>query len=113
MQQLILVLVRLRAGLLVTDLSYRFDLSVGLVSKIVITWIQFLYNEFSTHLRPSMFPSGQIISENLPKTFRSLKNIRALFDCTEFRCQSPSNFEHQGNLYYIILIIERFNMPWV
>lgn len=53
-----------------------------------------MYNEFPTHLRPIMFRSRQIISENLPKMFHSLKNIRALFDCTEFHCQSPSNFEH-------------------
>ena len=43
MHQLILVLTRLRTGLLVADLSYRCDLSVGLVSKTVTTWIQFLW----------------------------------------------------------------------
>lgn len=46
-----------------------------------------------------MFPSRKVISENLPKIFKSAKNIRALFDCSEFFCQSPQNFEHQGNLY--------------
>lgn len=98
-EQLVLVLARLRAGLLVQDMSLRFEISTGLISKTVQTWIQFLNNEFCTHLKPLMFPSRKIISENLPKTFKSMKNIRALFDCTEFRCQSPSNFEHQGNLY--------------
>ena len=40
-----------------------------------------------------------MISENLPNTFKSLKKFRALFDYTEFRCQSPSIFKYQGTLY--------------
>ncbi|XP_074106840.1 uncharacterized protein LOC141532408 [Cotesia typhae] len=78
-QQLILVLIRLRVGLLVEDLAYRFEISTTLVSKTIKFWIQHLFDEFSRNLKPFMFP--------------------VIVDCTEFQCQSPSNFEHQGNLY--------------
>lgn len=98
-QQLILVLIRLRVGLLVEDLAFRFEISTTLVSKTIKFWIQFLYDEFTRNLKPFMFPSRKKIAETLPKTFKSLKNIRVIVDCTEFQCQSPSNFEHQGNLY--------------
>ncbi|XP_074105654.1 uncharacterized protein LOC141531636 [Cotesia typhae] len=98
-QQLILVLIRLRVGLLVEDLAYRFEISTTLVSKTIKFWIQHLFDEFSRNLKPFMFPSREKIAETLPKTFKSLKNIRVIVDCTEFQCQSPSNFEHQGNLY--------------
>ncbi|XP_074096357.1 uncharacterized protein LOC141525693 [Cotesia typhae] len=64
LQQLILVLLRLRMGYLIEDLAYK-----------------------------------KTIAETLPKIFRSVKNIRVIVDCAEFFCQSPSNFEHQGNLY--------------
>lgn len=99
LQQLILLLLRLRMGYLIEDLAYKFDISTGFVSKICTTWIYFLYNEFTTQLKPFMFPSRKTIAETLPKIFRSLKNIRVIVDCAEFFCQSPSNFEHQGNLY--------------
>ncbi|XP_044740315.1 uncharacterized protein LOC123301570 isoform X2 [Chrysoperla carnea] len=99
LQQLILVLLRLRMGYLTEDLAYKFDISTGFVSKICTTWIYFLYNEFTTQLKPFMFPSRKTIAETLPKIFRSIKNIRVIVDCVEFFCQSPSNFEHQGNLY--------------
>lgn len=99
LQQLILVLLRLRMGYLIEDLAYNFDISTGFVSKICTTWIYFLYNEFTTQFKPFMFPSRKTIAETLPKIFRYIKNIRVIVDCAEFFCQSPSNFEHQGNLY--------------
>lgn len=99
LEQLLIVLVRLRVGLLTEDMSYRFHLSTGLISKIVSTWVRFLHHQLTMHLKWRMFPSRQVIAQTLPKVFKDLKNIRALLDCTEFFCQSPSNFEHQGNLY--------------
>ncbi|XP_046588329.1 uncharacterized protein LOC124293084 isoform X3 [Neodiprion lecontei] len=98
MQQLILVLLRLRMGYLIEDLAYKFDVSTGFVSKICTTWIYFLHNEFTTQLKPFMFPSRKTIAETLPKIFRSIKNIRVIVDCAEFFCQSPTNFEHQDLL---------------
>ena len=40
-----LVLVRLRVGLFLGDLSDRFCISTGLLSKVFTTWINFLYLE--------------------------------------------------------------------
>jgi len=52
--ELFLTLMRLRMGYLHEDLAYRFEISVPLVSRIVITWIQFLYKQFSV-LKEVMF----------------------------------------------------------
>ena len=57
LEQFILVLLRLHMGYLIEDLAYNFDISTGFVSKIFTTWIYFLYNEFTTQLKPFMFPS--------------------------------------------------------
>ena len=41
-----LVMIRLRLGLLEKDLAYRFGISQSTVSRILITWINFLYLQF-------------------------------------------------------------------
>ena len=41
-----LVMIRLRLGLLEKDLAYRFGMSQSTVSRILITWINFLYLQF-------------------------------------------------------------------
>ncbi|XP_033220479.1 uncharacterized protein LOC117175053 isoform X2 [Belonocnema kinseyi] len=99
LQELILVLTRLRCGLLLEGMSYRFEVSVELLSSINITWIQCLYLHFSTRLRPKMFASRRQVEKYLPKIFRNFKNLRVILDCTEFFCEAPAKFEHQGNLY--------------
>ncbi|KAG5877349.1 hypothetical protein JTB14_005149 [Gonioctena quinquepunctata] len=96
--ELVLTLVRLRSGLLVEDLRYRFDISVGSVTKIVTTWVQHMYIKFDS-LRPMMFCSREKIKENLPAIFSGLKNIRVIIDCAEFICHSPIDFEEKSNCY--------------
>lgn len=96
--QLFLTLISLRTGLLHYDLAYRFGISAGLVSKIITTWIQFMYLQFST-LKKSMFTTREIIANNLPSCFKNLKGIRIIIDCTEFCVEQASYFEPQGHLY--------------
>ena len=96
--ELFLTLVRLRTGLLNADLAYRFGISKTLVSKIVRTWIQFLFLEFS-RFRDAMFPTRGIIARNLPSSFKSFKGVRAIIDCCEFFVEQPRNFAQQGHLY--------------
>ena len=45
LEELVLVLMRLRVGLFMNDLADRFGISSGHASKIVTTWINFLCNE--------------------------------------------------------------------
>ena len=96
--ELLLTLMRLRAGLLHQDLAYRFGIHVSTVSRIVRTWIQFLYVEFS-ELKLLMFPGRHIIKDNLPSCFKSYKNIRCIVDCTEIFVQESKDFRQQVNLY--------------
>lgn len=98
MKELILTLIRLRTGLLVEDMAYRIDVSKSFVSKIVITWVQILYQRFN-EIRPFMMPSREIIKKTLPAPFKSMKNIRIIIDGTEFFCETPSDYQQQGNLY--------------
>ena len=44
-----LIMIRLRLGLLERDLAYRFGISQSTVSRILITWINFLYLQFNIY----------------------------------------------------------------
>ncbi|CAC5392815.1 unnamed protein product [Mytilus coruscus] len=99
MNKLFMTLIRIRQGLLLEDLSYRFGVSKTTVSRVVLTWIQFLYIRLSA-LRTKMFPDRSKIRKHLPKSFKKYKNIRCIIDCTEVFVQQSRNFGKQGNSSY-------------
>ena len=92
------MLMRIRCGYTKQDIAYRFGTSVSTVSKTLLTWIQFLYNQFLP-LKSVMFADKGRVREVMPPTFKKYKNIRCIIDFSEFFCQRPGNFERQGNLY--------------
>ena len=98
MEELFITLVRLRRGYNLQSLSHFFVISTSTISTIFTTWIQLLYCHFSDY-RTDMFPKRQHFKEHLPQVFKTFKNIRCTFDCTEFFVQMPRDFRHQGNLY--------------
>ncbi|XP_061170632.1 uncharacterized protein LOC133180037 [Saccostrea echinata] len=96
--ELSMTLMRLRHGFVVEDLSYRLNDSTSMVSRIILTWVQFLYKRFLP-LRSKMFPSRSHLSKFAPKSFKKYKNIRCIIDCTEVLVQQPRDFGKQGNCY--------------
>lgn len=94
--QLFITLVRLRCGLLMKDIAYRFDISESYVSKIIITWITFMYEKFKTL---NIFPKRETNRDNIPKIFQKFKNIRVIIDGFELRTQKPTDYGEQGNVY--------------
>ena len=65
LQELILDLWRLRCGFLLEGMSYRFQASVGLLSCINITWIQFMYQEFTKQFTSRMFALREQVADYL------------------------------------------------
>ena len=65
--QFFLTLVRLRLNVRVKDLSVRFGISVGLVSRYITTWICFLYHHFK---EINWMPSPEQVAANLPHVFK-------------------------------------------
>ena len=98
MNECFLTLVRLRVGLLSMDIAYRFNVPNSCVSKMVTTWIQFMYLQFGV-LRERMFVSREIAKLHMPSCFRKFKGIRVIIDCSEFFVQKASHFARQGNMY--------------
>ena len=65
--ELFLVLVRLRLGLLERDLAHRFNIGIATVSRICITWIKFLNQQ----PRPlTTWPSRTVIDSHMPEQFK-------------------------------------------
>ena len=60
---------RLKAGLFVQDLADRFGISISLVSRICITWINLFYFELQTIFS---FPTQELVHKNMPAEFAEL-----------------------------------------
>ena len=91
-----LVLVRLKVGLFLGDLSDRFCISTGLLSKLFTTWINFLYLELPL-LFP--FPSQTLIRKQMPKQFKAYPTTRIIIDGTEIFIEVPSSMKSQSQTW--------------
>ena len=95
--EFLLVLMRLRLGLLLEDLSDRFNISTSTCSAIFNRWIDYLDTELEFLI---MWPSRQIIDNTMPKSFRDkYPNCRVVIDCTEIRTETPSSLQLRSLLY--------------
>ncbi len=82
-----LVLVRLRLGLMEKDLAYRFKISQSTVSRIIVTWINFLYLKFK---EIPLWPPKELVACNMPKQFKKLyPTTRVIIDATEIFIEQP------------------------
>ena len=96
-QEFLMVMMRLRLGLLIEDLAFRFCVSAGKVSQTVVTWIKLLSRELSVLI---MWPSRQKIRATLPDCFKRLyPKVRTIIDCTEVFVETPSSLEVQAYLW--------------
>ena len=82
---------RLRHGFNILKITNWYGVSEYLTRTVFTTWIMFLFHHFKDHIY-IMFPERQEFKETLPKFFCTFKNIRALIDCTEFKCEMPQNY---------------------
>ena len=86
--EFILVLVRLRLGLLVGHMADNYSLSKGSVSKIFTAWIKMLYHFFKDIL--IAWPTMQQVRRHLPKSSEKFPRTRVIIDCTEIKIQNPT-----------------------
>ena len=89
LNEFFLTLCRLRLGLREQDLSYRFKISQSTVSRIITTWINFLFHKFK---EVPIWPSREVVDNFMPDCFRSMyPRTRCIIDATEIFIQMPSN----------------------
>lgn len=93
-QEMLLVMMRLRIGLLVHDLAFRFGISMTSVSSIFGTWIRLMRLELAPMI---LWPSKKVIRDNLPNCFKKhYPKVRCIIDCTEVFIETPSSLELQA-----------------
>jgi len=88
-----MVCVRLRLGLLREHLSDMFGVSIMTVSRIMNTWINFMYDHMKSLIT---WPTKQQILANMPNAFYALPESRIVIDATEFFCEKPASLKAQN-----------------
>ena len=79
---------RLRLGLFEEDLADRFGVHPSTVSRIFITWVNFLYFKFKDI---SLWPSSAKVQQHMPACFKKYPTTRVIIDATEVKVVQPSD----------------------
>lgn len=66
-EEFFLILVRLRCGFPLEDLAIRYNMSTSHISRILITWTDFLHSQF--RMLP-IWASRQHVEDTMPKCFK-------------------------------------------
>ena len=91
------VMCRLRQGFAEEHLAHLFQISVSTVSRIFISWINFIYLRLG---QLNIWPSRQAIDKSMPEDFKKkYASTRVIIDCTEVRCQMPSSLHLNGEFF--------------
>ena len=95
--QLFLLLVKLRLNLRQKDLAYRFGISTSVVSRYITTWICFLYHHLS---EIEWMPSIDQVSGTLPHAFKDkFPSTYAFIDGSEIFMETPSDLHMQSSTW--------------
>ena len=92
-----LVMCRIRHGFREEHLGHLFQISTSTVSRIFITWINFMFLKLG---QVNICPSREVIDKTMPEDFKKkYSSTRVIIDCTEVRCQMPSSLHLNGELF--------------
>ena len=90
-QEFLMVMMRLRCGLLVEDLAFRFKVASSLVTFVFFTWIRLMAAEFKGLI---VWADRDTVRRNHPDSFRKFyPKCRVIIDCTELYIETPSSLE--------------------
>lgn len=107
--EFLMMLMKLRLGLLSKDLAKRFDISETLCSRIFFAWLR----AASIVLRSMIFiPDEEKLIGSKPERFRKLKTLHSIIDCTELFIETPkdlylqsatwSDYKHHNTLKLLV-----------
>ncbi|XP_057297916.1 uncharacterized protein LOC130628892 [Hydractinia symbiolongicarpus] len=91
--EFLLVLTKLRLGVLFEDLADRFKISVATTFSIFAYWIRAMSEFFSCMV---YMPDQERIRENMPKRFKKFIDLVAIIDCSEVFIETPKDLELQS-----------------
>ena len=95
--ELFMLIVRIRLGLFQHDLAHRLNIHISSVSRKIATWADYLY--FWGGSQP-IWPCRADVFAKMSGEFRKLyPTTRVILDCTEFFVETPSSLLLQSQLY--------------
>ena len=96
-EEFFLTLCRLRQGFPEQHTAHLFGIHLSTVSRIINTWINFMYLKFSPI---PLWPSRDMVNSTMPDDFHAkYPSTRVIIDCTEVKCQAPSSLFLNSKLY--------------
>ena len=96
-EEFFLTLCRLRQGFAETHLSHLFNVSQATVSRIVISWINFMYLRLGVI---NIWPSREAVNKTMPEDVRKgYPTTRVIIDCNEVKCCMPSSLLLNSELF--------------
>ena len=95
--EFLLVMCRLRQGFNEAHSAFLFGISQPTVSRIFVSWINFIYLRFGTI---NIWPNREEVDKSMPEDFKSkYPKTRVILDCTEIKCQMPSSLLLNSRLF--------------
>ena len=97
MDEFLMVMMKLRLGLLKEDLEYRFGVSSATVSGIFHKWMDCMYHRLKPCIR---WPDKEIVRKTLPTAFKKhYSNVWCITDCTEVFIERPTSLKARAQTY--------------
>ncbi|XP_068084853.1 uncharacterized protein [Anabrus simplex] len=95
--QLLITLMKLRRNYSDYELSKNFGISKTTISNIIITWINFMYIQWS---ELDIWPSRELVNYYMPNGFKTLyPSARVIIDVTEIPIPKPKNAVRQSTTH--------------
>lgn len=115
--EFLLMLMKLRLGLLNADLAKRFGISECLISRIFLAWLR----ASSSVLKALVYlPDEETLIATKPERFRKLSSLHSIIDCTELFIETPkdhylqsatwSDYKHQNTLKLLVVCLDLIPM---
>lgn len=96
-EQMFMYLCRLRNGLSLKDLAYRFNVKVQTVSTVINGVAKYMYGRLGSL---SFWPHRNVIIENMTEAYKQdFPSCLAILDCTELKTEKPSSLKQQSQCY--------------
>ena len=95
--QFYLFLHKLRLGSFNQELADKFGISVSPLSRVVLSWSNFLYFVFGTM---AIWPSRKKVQKHMPECFRKIyPRCRGIIDASEIKTEAPSSLVLNSEFY--------------
>ena len=96
-EEFFMVMCRLRQAFPEKHLGFLFGVSQSTVSRILISWINFMFLRFGSI---NIWPTREEVDQTMPEDFKiKYPNTRVIIDCTEVKCQMPSSLLLNSELF--------------